>query len=196
MQNILVFCLILTFTLLSCTPKVEDVIKKEKPTEIINSTESFPDAWLGNWLGSLDIYNASGKSQTIPMELVIAEIDNSDNYVWAIIYGEDKEKGRRAYELKIVDPSKGLYIIDEKNSIELEAYLLGNKLFSRFSVAESLLLCTYEKVGERLIFEVNSGAMKEVSTTGGQEVDGEEIPEVKAYPINVLQRGELRRRRN
>lgn len=197
MRNILSFCLLITFVLTACTPKVAKVAKEDLTSlskeKIADTTEKFPDTWLGNWKGTLNIYNEKGLAQAIPMELEMAKIEDSENYIWAIIYGEDKEKGRRSYELKIVDAEKGVYVIDEKNSIELESYLLGNKLYNRFLVAESLLLCTYEKVGDKMIFEVISGKNEAVSTTGGEVVDGEEIPEVKTYPIIVSQRAELKR---
>ena len=197
MRNIAPFCLLLTFSLFSCTPKVTEVITEETVTTpiktIVDTPEKFPDAWLGNWKGTLHIYNEKGKAQELPMELELAEIEGAENYVWAIIYGEDKEKGRRPYELRVVDAEKGVYVIDEKNTIELESYLLGNKLYNRFLVAESLLLCTYEKKGDTMIFEVISGKNEAISTTGGKVVDGEEIPVVKTYPIIVSQRAELKR---
>ena len=155
---------------------------------------SFPESWLGNWEGDLTIFKENKLVQTIPMELELASIDTSDNYIWAIIYGEDKETGRRSYELEIVDAEKGLYRIDEKNSIKLEAYLFGNKLYSQFSVMENQLLCTYEKVEDKIIFEIISGSINPVSITGGKLVDEEEIPEVKAFPITIMQKATLVRK--
>ena len=163
-------------------------------TTIPDDTNSFPESWLGNWVGDLKIYRENKLVQTIPMELELGAIDTSDNYVWAIIYGEDKEAGRRSYELEIINAQKGLYRIDEKNSIKLEAFLFGNKLYSQFSVMESQLLCTYEKVDDKLIFEIASGSVNPVSITGGKIVDEEEIPEVKTFPINVIQKAILIRK--
>jgi len=161
---------------------------------IVDKTASFPESWLGNWVGDLNIYRENKLVQTIPMELELLAIDTSDNYVWAIIYGEDKVAGRRSYELEIVDTEKGFYKIDEKNSIKLEAYLFENKLYSQFSVMESQILCTYEKVGDNIIFEIISGSVNPISNTGGKLVDKEEIPEVKAFPITVTQKATLSRK--
>ena len=108
-----------------------------------------------------------------------------------MIYGEDKEKGKRSYELNIKDVEKGWYIIDEKNSIFLDCYLFHNKLYSRFEVMGNLLLCTYEKQGDQIIFEVISGNQEAVNTTGGEKNHGEDIPEVKAFSINVSQKAIL-----
>ena len=165
------------------------------PADSKSKIDPFPQSWLGQWEGDLNIYRENKLVQTIPMELEMAEIDTSKNYVWAIIYGEDKVAGRRSYELEILDPEKGIYRVDEKNSIKLESYLFGNKLYSQFSVMNNQLLCTYEKVGDEIVFEIISGSINPISTTGNQMVDGEEIPEVKAFPINVMQKATLSRKK-
>ena len=153
---------------------------------------TFPASWEGIWRGNLEIFNHEGLKQTLPMELHILPISDSDRYTWTIFYGEDKVAGKRDYELVPVDTSKGIYAVDEKNSIAMEGYLLGGKYFQRFEVMGSLLLTTTEKIDDKtLIWEIISGKLEAVSSTGKQEVDGEEMPEVKAYPVNVLQRARL-----
>jgi hypothetical protein len=125
--------------------------------------------------------------------LHILPLDSAGRYSWTIIYGEDKEAGRRSYELAPIDPEKGFYAIDEKNSIVLESYLLGGKLFSSFEVMGNHILSSYEKRGEELLFEIISGRMDPVSVTGGQEGDESGIPPVKAFPVIVTQRAALKR---
>jgi len=49
---------------------------------------------------------------------------------------------------------------------------------------------------DEMIFEVISGKDTPISITGSKEVDGEEIPEVKTYPIGVMQRAMLYRKRS
>lgn len=154
---------------------------------------AFPQDWQGKWSGELEIYNATGLSQSIPMELHILPIDTSESYTWTIIYGEDKAAGTRPYELKVVDAEKGHYVVDEHNSILLDAFLLGGKLYERFSVMGSLLLATVEVREEVMYYEIISGKEKAINTTGAQEVDGEEIPAVGSFPIVVRQYAELKR---
>lgn len=152
---------------------------------------TFPQSWQGQWQGDLQIFTPQGLAQTVAMELHILPIENTRNYTWTIIYGEDKEAGKRPYELQPVDPKKGIYLIDEKNSIKMEAYYLSGKLYSRFEVMGNLLLTAVEKQGAHLIFEIISGKLEPVSTTGASTVEGEEIPEVNAYPVGVRQRSVL-----
>jgi hypothetical protein len=160
--------------------------------QIATDSLSFPASWQGMWTGNLEIFNSKGLAQSLPMRLHILPIHNSDRYTWTIFYGEDTIAGKRDYELVPVDTAKGIYSIDEKNSIAMEGYLLGGKYFQRFEVMGNLLLTTTEKVSEtELMWEIISGKLEPVSSTGEQEIDGEEIPEVKTYPIGVLQRARL-----
>lgn len=150
-------------------------------------TVAFPKSWLGKWSGKLEIYNAKGLSQSIPMQLHLLPTDSTHRFTWTIFYGEDTVAGKRDYELVTLDAAKGLYAVDEKNTIVMESYLLGGKLYNQFEVMGNLLLCTTELVNENLIFEVISGKLEAVSTTGNQKFKEEDIPPVKAYPVMARQ---------
>ena len=153
--------------------------------------ESFPDSWKGIWKGELHIFRDTGKVQSIPMELQILAMPQSENYSWTLIYGEKEGRDKRNYELRSVDPEKGLFVVDEKNSIEIEAYYFAGKLVSRFQVGESLLFITYEKRGGDLVFEVFAGKNLPVSITGNSEWEGQKIPEVRSFPVSTRQRAVL-----
>ncbi|MCU0353813.1 MAG: hypothetical protein MUD08_08775 [Cytophagales bacterium] len=153
----------------------------------------FPASWQGNWNGELKIHKADKAVQSVSMSLEIKQLD-SVRYAFAIVYGPDREKGLRPYELIVKNAATGEYVIDEKNSIRMEAYLFGEKLVCSFSVGGTRLLSSYEKNGENIVFEVISGPDKAVSTTGGQKTANGEIPAVQAFPVAVMQRAVLRRR--
>ncbi len=152
---------------------------------------AFPQNWEGKWQGELEIYNVKGIAQKIPMELHILPIDTSDNYTWHIIYGEDKVAGLRPYELQIVNADIGHYVVDEKNGILLDAFLLGGKLFERFSVMGSMLLATIEVRDGLMYYEIISGNETPINMTSTIE-EGETF-EVSSLPIVVRQYAELRR---
>lgn len=151
-------------------------------------TTSFPASWSGDWAGELQIFSSKGMTQSLPMQLNIQPVDNSDDYTFTIIYGLDIEKGTRSYILKTIDASKGLYAIDEQNSIVIEAYLLGEKLVQRFEVMGNLLETFIEKRDDTLIWEIFSGKHEPASITGDTVQDGEDIPRVKTYPMGVYQK--------
>ena len=155
---------------------------------------AFPASWVGDWLGNLEIFTATGKVQEISMELHIHPLDTLPGaFSFQIVYGEDKVTGNRPYELVTVDAAKGLYLMDEKNSIKMEAYYLNGKLIQWFEVDGTLLYTTTELIGEELHWEIVSGSSTPVSTTGSQQVDGEDIPPVKTYPVGAMQRARLKR---
>ncbi len=153
----------------------------------------FPVSWAGNWQGTLEIFNAKGKVQSVPMWMEIHPIDTSatGRFTFGLVYGS-KEQDWRPYELVPVDPEKGLWKVDEKNGIVMESYLYGPKLLCWFVVGGSRVLCTYEKRENDLLFEVYSGIETAVSTTGNTKQGEEEIPEVKTYPFAVFQRAVLK----
>ena len=189
---IILFCFIFSACFQEqATTNIEETKEEDSTTLISQDTLPFPQSWLGNWVGDLNIYRENKLVQTVPMELEMSSIDSSGNFVWAIIYGEDKEKGRRPYELQVVDAAKGHYLVDEKNTIQLETYLFQNKLYSWYQVQGNLLLSVYEKIGDQMIFEIVFGSQTPVSTTGGTTHNGEEIPPVDTYPISVVQRAVL-----
>ena len=155
----------------------------------------FPAAWAGNWAGNLTIYSPKGVAQTIPMFLEIHKIDTSKTgrYTWGMVY-VSKEKDWRPYELVPVEPARGWWKVDEKNSIAMESYLFGAKLLCWFVVEGNRILCTYEKTdANTLVFEVMSGKENAVSNTGNTQQGEEEIPPVKTYPFQGFQRGILKR---
>lgn len=160
-----------------------------------SAQNDFPASWQGAWKGQLMIYTGSGLAQELPMELHIfpLEEDTLDRYTWTIIYGTDKEAGKRDYLLEPVRPELGIFRIDEQNDIAMEAYLLNGKFYQRFEVMGNLLLTTTEKQGDRLIWEIISGKMDPVSVTGDTIIGTDTIPPVSTLPIQVLQRAELRR---
>lgn len=155
---------------------------------------AFPVSWEGIWKGQLEIYTEQGLTQQLPMELHIQPIDSSANHTFWIIYGADKEAGKRPYELVTINAEKGQYAIDEKNSIQMEAYFLGNQLIQRFEVMGNMLITINEKIDDNtIVWTIISGSTTPISSTGKEEIAGEEIPEVKTYPIGVLQKAVLKR---
>jgi len=153
-----------------------------------NSESSFPDSWLGEWIGTLDIYGPQGVIQSLEMELHISEEEGEGSWGWTIIYkGETTDE--RKYELQLKDPAKSHYVIDEKNSILLDGYYLGNTLVTRFSVNRSLLMINYTFEEGQIIFDVFSGSL-DTSVKTGEEIT--QVEEIRSYQIGNRQRAILK----
>ncbi len=197
-KNLIIFVLAIIFfanchkRIVSSAPiKIAEVIVN--PYQKTVSKDSFPYAWFGTWAGNLEIYNSKGLSQTVPMQLVKGPTDESGVFQWNIIYGTDLEKGLRPYLLRTIDASKGFYQHDEMNSIKMEAYYLGGKLFSNFIVEGNLLTSIEEKEGDKIKFEIIFGKDKAISETGGKVEKGDTISTVKTLPVLINQRAILTR---
>ena len=199
MYNNLVIFALATILWGSCHKKIATTQNTSIPEVMVNPyrkpmmKDTFPYSWFGTWAGNLEIYSSKGLTQTIPMQLVKAPTDESGVFQWNIIYGTDLEKGLRPYLLRTVDASIGLYQHDEINSIKMEAYYLGGKLFSNFSVEGNLLTSIEEKDGDKIKFEIIFGKEKPVSETGGKVVNGDTISTVKTLPVLINQRAVLTR---
>lgn len=180
------------WVLLPEVPLLAQASKALHPTPALPDTSHFPASWSGNWHGTLDIFNAQGKAQSVPMWVEIHKIDTSTTgrYTFGLVYGS-KEQDWRPYELVPVAPEKGIWKVDEKNSIEMESYQYGPKLLCWFTVQGNRILCTYEKRESDMLFEVYSGKEAAVSTTGNTKQGEEDIPEVKTFPFGVFQRAIL-----
>ena len=182
MMNLLkLFLLLGTVSILACTPT-----KKSVKTP---SNDQFPTDWTGNWAGDLSIFKNGKLSRTLPMKLSI--FPQGDSVQWTIQYDT---MDTRPYTLKVVDKEKGVYLVDEHNSIQLESYLFGQKLISQYTVMGNQITIMEEKQGNTIIFEVLMSKNEPVSTTGGQKVDGEDIPEVITYPVRIYQKAVLGKR--
>jgi len=150
----------------------------------------FPEDWLGEWVGELEIYTAKGVAQTIGMELHIKDRGEAGKWGWTIIYKGDKTD-ERSYDLVLKDADKAHFVIDEKNSIFLDAFYLGNTLISRFSVNQALLMINYTFEPDKIIFDVFSGN-KDTSLVTGEEVP--DVEEIRSYQMGNRQRAILYKR--
>jgi hypothetical protein len=184
-------------TVLSTKPQINTASGGSQSVEEVmvlppKKGDRFPESWFGNWVGTLDIYNSKGRQQSIPMECIMSATDTAGVYNWHIIYGSDREKGLRPYQLRTIDASKGQYVCDELNTIKMESYLLGNKLFCYFIVEGNVIMSTYEKTADgKMLFEIIFGKDKMVSETGNQVFKGDTIPSVKTFPVMISQRAIL-----
>lgn len=150
--------------------------------------QSIPAHIAGNYRGELTIRTSAGQIQTTAMQLDIDLLDKGD-FSWNITYGSGGEDVRK-YILKPADTATGSYIIDEQNSILLDAWWDGSTLSSIFDVQGSLLLVTYTFQGNSVLFEIIVTQTARGKISGG-ESGSDGIPPVTSYPVNVRQTATL-----
>ena len=174
-------------TLFGCTANKSVVEVSQNISEQIE--KPFPQNWYGKWRGTLMIYNDKGGIQEIPMEIHCASTDSTHRHQLALVYREGEEQDFRDYELVAIDAKSGHYQTDEKNTIFLDAFYFNGILYSRFEVSGTLITSRIEKRNSKLHFEIISGSLTPIATTGDEEVTN--FPPVNSYNIKVSQRAEL-----
>lgn len=161
-------------------------------TSLHSYAQDFPENWQGHWKGSMQLSYANGKTMEVNNELIIIDItteqDTLKRYQWTVIYGDSSRRQERTYELITLDAQKGLYQIDEKNSIVLPCFYTDNTLMSLFEVMGNYIMSTYRKQGDYIYFENISASGNKKRVTGAGE---EDIPEVTTYPLSNFQRAKL-----
>jgi hypothetical protein len=148
----------------------------------------FPESFIGKWKGTLTWNRPAKAPQQFTMQLNIQSTD-SGRYTWQIIYGDD-QKDNRPYLLVPVDTAKGHWQIDERNTIVLDGYFLGNSFTSVFSVSGNTILSKYELTAEGLLVSFITVTTKPIASTGGTS---KEIPPVDSYQLKSEQKGLLKR---
>ena len=154
------------------------------------SQTQFPANWIGNYKGELHIYTVDSIAMRVDMKLAIAPTENDSIFQWKMTYIFNGNEDVRDYQLKLVDASKGHYMVDENNSILIDAYYRNGVLTSFFEVEKSFIISEYKKVGEEIHFDIIS-AKNSPNLSGNQQVNGETIPEVLSFPVNGRQEAVL-----
>ena len=153
---------------------------------------SFPKQFIGHWEGELKWYHPGKKEpQKFKMQLIVRPADTAGHYTWQIIYGENS-KDNRPYLLKPVDTAKGHWQVDERNSIILDQYWLGDKFTGAFTVGNNTIVDSYWIENGRLLVEFYTISAKPIAATGGKS---EDIPAVDSYSFKGYQKGVLKKRK-
>ncbi|HSQ45294.1 MAG TPA: hypothetical protein VLM44_00080 [Lutibacter sp.] len=150
----------------------------------------FPKSWEGNYKGELQIFGVDSVRMKLMMKLDILQKSDSV-YQFKIIYDFKGKEDKRDYELKIVDAKIGKYVIDEKNTIVIDAFFKMDILTSFFKVMDSYIISTYTKINDELIFEIISADGKNPKSSGNAKFESEDIPDVKSYMVNGRQKAVL-----
>ncbi len=161
----------------------------------LTNKKNFPESWIGTYRGELQIYAVDSIAMKLPMTLDIQR-KNDSIYQWKLVYKIKGEDDIRDYELKIQNQQKGLYQINEKNSIVLDATYKNEIFTSFFEVMQTYIVATYTKNNEKIIFEIISASNKNPKETGNQKFENETIPKVTSYLVNGRQRAVLLKVKN
>ncbi len=129
-----------------------------------------------------------GQSKTVPMTLRIQPISNNPRrYTWQITYGAGAKKLVRNYELVVKDRGAGHFVIDEKDGTLIDAWWVGDTLYSQFRVGNQLLNSQYERESDRLRYKL----VTYQPASSPQVKDCQEKVPFESYQLQVVQSTEL-----
>ncbi len=149
---------------------------------------NFPNDYMGQWKGNLDIYSGNRLIKKVNMSLFIDSTVTDHTYIYNMVYqGAGEEPDIRNYLLVVVDRELGKFKIDEQNSVELPMQLFGRKLVSSFVVEGSLVYFLYTLMEDKIMVEVISGPYEQATFTGEQMG----IPQVGIINNQIFQTGVL-----
>jgi hypothetical protein len=150
---------------------------------------SFPNSWVGKWKGNMTWFQGLQQRQGVQMELHILPADSTDQYTWRIIYGTGGQDNR-PYILKPFNKERGHWLIDERNSIVLDQFLIGSRFCGTFTVEGNTSMNCYELQGDSILVEFYNFQEKPIVITGGGDST---VPKVKTYGMRSHQRAILKR---
>lgn len=170
------------------------------------ATAKFPEDWIGHWRGEASAGGPGNRpAANFIMELIVDPIERKSpsdepRWTWTIVYDGAQGRQERAYVLIEKDRQRGRYVIDEGNSIVLDAVHLQGGLYSQFALDQVELSSAYRLVNfsgadERLTLEILTHRPAAGTKTGGGAIEGtnQRVPEVTTIAPISLQRAEMKR---
>jgi hypothetical protein len=143
----------------------------------------FVDACLGEWEGTLRIMQAGETVDSVAVSFTVAETSEANVWIWRMAFQSAEQPVVKDYRLKREDPASNHYLIDEGDGLILHGYCFGLKLHCVFETGGRLFTSSYERVADRLVFEV----------TAGKALDNTH-PGVGTFAVSTVQRAVLRRK--
>lgn len=159
-------------------------------TSLFSNAQDFPNDWMGDWFGTLEIHSPKGTKATLNMELHLSKTDKTNEWNYMIVYDDGENRDERKYTLIKSDSIPGLYEVDENNGIILTEIQMGNRMFQRFEVMDNMIygITTYEK--DQIIWELISDNDKFNYQSGKGD---EAVPFVTSFYPTTYQRAVLTR---
>ncbi len=148
------------------------------------NTNKFPDSWLGTYQGYMYILRAnSERIDTVDVIFEFSATNQDKKWTYRMTYKSPKYRDIvKDYELIKPDSlSKNVYLLDENDGIYIEDVLMGNALYSAFSVAERRLVSILRKEENELFMEIFTGKDQSSLVSKNKADKPEDVFEVKSY---------------
>ena len=130
----------------------------------------------------MQVYGRGKLQAELPVDLVIAEIPNSNRLTWKMTYYEPFGILVKDYQMILPSDGSNHFILDELDGITLDCYAYGNSISSCFKTEDLTICGTYIKQGDVIYMELFGGIYP---------VEGS--PEIKSLEIQFLQSVNLKK---
>ena len=155
---------------------------------------TFPTDWIGRWLGDARVTRAAGPAIEFKMGLNIEPTATPGTYTWTIIYSGEAGTQIRPYTIARMADKPGTFVIDEQNSILIDAIYLDGGLYSAFEIQGTTINVVYRLQrrgpnGDEIVVELVSTDENTTRQSGGKDA----VPRVNSLAPLSLQRAILRR---
>ena len=168
----------LLISILSVTPSmilgVTHAVAQENESNIAIAKANKLQPWIGKWSGEATNELAGKDKQNFSVQLFVSPGKSPNRWNWQITYTGAAGKSVRDYELVAVDESKGQYVLDEKNGIQLPATLFEDSLHFHFSVSGQTLWSRYRLLTKEktvIEYELVTASSQDAKTTGTPELE-------------------------
>ncbi len=118
--------------------------------------QSFPNDWIGEYAGNMDISMLNGSKMDAEMKLIIEEIHKDSIWTFTMIISNDKF-GEVVKDYRLVrksDVESTAYILDEQNGILIDWSYLGDAFYSFYDVMESTYATSVRKAGDDILYDL------------------------------------------
>jgi hypothetical protein len=160
---------------------------------------NFPYSWLGTYEGTMYIEDLTGIKDTITVDFDLLPKKQKNQWIYRMTYHSKKwGKMIKDYELFWNDSLKSpnLFILDEKDGIQIQELFMNGKFYSHFEVDGGHFTSVLERRGKKnLYFEIRCTERKNgLTTTSKPDPNGGKYT-VNNYFLYNLQYVELKPRK-
>lgn len=112
----------------------------------------------GKWEGLMHIYKLGKLTDTVSVELTIQNLYKDSVWQWKTVYKSVKLPVVKDYVLRVKDASRGIYIVDEGDGIELLEYYADSSMYCQFETSGFLLSSVYTWKNNEIYYELTSAS--------------------------------------
>lgn len=152
----------------------------------------FPESWAGHWKGDA-VSGVDGRMQKFTMELDVAPTEDASRFRWTLIYDGAAGRQERPYTLLMRDAAKGMYAIDEGNSIVLEARLIDGTLYTHFLVQGNRITTRQRLESDGTGARIDVEMVTTIDDKGTETGNAQGAPAVKTWTPVSVQKAVLRK---